>query len=176
VLIRPARLDDAAALLALKLVLDGETSFMMFEPGERSTDPHETGAELQSVLASGNSTIIVADSGGELAGYVEARGGEFRRNRHTAMLIAGVRRKYGGQGIGSGLFDALVKWAETAGLVRLELTVMSDNVAAIGLYTKYGFEVEGTRRAAMLVNGRLRDEYYMARVGPGGFAEPAPNE
>jgi RimJ/RimL family protein N-acetyltransferase len=173
--IREVRLDDARALLDLKLALDHETTYMMFEPGERPTDPDATAFDIRSVLASDNSTIIVADASGELAGYIEARGGEFRRNRHSAVLIAGVRQAYAGRGIGSRLFEALLAWAESLGLVRLELTVMTHNEAAIGLYRKYGFEIEGARRASMLVEGNFQDEYFMARLAPGSFAAPEPN-
>lgn len=170
VVIREGTPDDAAALLDLKLALDHETSFMMFEPGERQTDAGAVARELEEIRAAPNSVVLVADAGNELAGYVEARGGEFRRTRHVAMVIAGVRQGYAGQGLGSRLFQALLDWARGAGIRRLELTVMTHNAAAIRLYEKFGFAREGTRRRAMLVNGDWVDEYYMARLLDEGFA------
>ncbi|HLT20088.1 MAG TPA: GNAT family N-acetyltransferase [Thermomicrobiales bacterium] len=167
VVIRAAQSDDAAALLDLKLALDRETSYMMFEPGERQADADAVARELEEIVAAPNSVVLVADAGDELAGYVEARGGEFRRVRHVATVIAGVRQSYAGQGLGSRLFQALMEWAEDAGLARLELTVMTHNAAAIRLYEKFGFEREGTRRMAMRVDGAWVDEYYMARLSDG---------
>ena len=38
------------------------------------------------------------------------------------------------------------------------------NEAGIALYKKRGFEVEGTKKHSLLVNGQYVDEYYMARL------------
>jgi ribosomal protein S18 acetylase RimI-like enzyme len=43
---------------------------------------------------------------------------------------------------------------------------MTHNAAAIGLYRKMGFEVEGTRRAALRIGAESVDEYYMAKLLP----------
>jgi RimJ/RimL family protein N-acetyltransferase len=160
--------DDDARFLELCLNLDDETSFMMYEPGERQTTVAGQRETIEDVLASAHSTIIVADAGYELAGYVAATGGEFNRIRHTAYIVAGVRQSYAGQGIGTRLFGALDAWARTTDLRRLELTVRADNVAAIRLYQKMGYQVEGTKRASLLVGGELIDELYMARLLPPG--------
>jgi hypothetical protein len=49
---------------------------------------------------------------------------------------------------------------------RLEPTVFTDNRAAIALYRKFGFEMEGTHRAYALRAGRYVDAHAMARVRP----------
>jgi RimJ/RimL family protein N-acetyltransferase len=41
---------------------------------------------------------------------------------------------------------------------------MVHNQAGIALYKKRGFEIEGVRRHAMVVNGSYVDEYYMGKV------------
>lgn len=51
-------------------------------------------------------------------------------------------------------------------LLRLELYVYADNAAAIHLYNKFGFEIEGTHRAHSLRNGVFIDTYSMARFHP----------
>jgi len=162
--IREIRPDDAAAFLDLCLALDHETSFMMYEPGERQTTESEQRAIIEQALNMGNSTIIVADAGFQLAGYVAATGGEFNRIRHSAYVVAGVRQAYAGHGLGTRLFTALEQWALATGLRRLELTVRADNAAAIRLYQRMGYEIEGTKRDSLLVDGVLIDELYMARL------------
>jgi L-phenylalanine/L-methionine N-acetyltransferase len=47
---------------------------------------------------------------------------------------------------------------------RLELAVYVDNAPAIALYKKFGFAVEGTRRAAAFRDGAFVDDYVMARL------------
>ncbi len=41
---------------------------------------------------------------------------------------------------------------------------MAHNTAGIALYKKQGFEIEGTRRHAYIINGQYVDEYYMAKI------------
>ncbi len=47
---------------------------------------------------------------------------------------------------------------------RLELTVYTDNAAALALYRKFGFEIEGTLKAYAFRDGRYIDAYTMARL------------
>ena len=162
--IRDITIDDAAAFLDLCLTLDHETAFMMYEPGERKTTVDQQRDILTAVIASPNSTIIVADAGTHLAGYVSASGGEFRRIHHSAYIVAGVRQSYAGRGIGTQLFAALDTWAVANAIQRLELTVRIDNAAAIRLYQRTGYEIEGTRRRSLLVDGELVDELSMAKL------------
>ncbi len=164
--IREATPRDAEALLALKRALDRESSFMLLEPGERTTSESEERSRLAAVAAQANSVVLVAEDDGELVGYVEASGGEFRRNRTTAYLVIGVRQSHAGRGIGTCLLADLERWAQAAGLHRLELTVMTHNQAAISLYRKMGYEIEGTRRAALLLDTCPIDELWMAKLLP----------
>lgn len=169
-IVRAANPADAAALLDLRLRLDAETEFMMLEPGERSASLAETETELARIEACPNSVIFVAqaEAGPELAGYLSAEGGPYRRNRHVAWVVLGVRRRYAGRGIGMALLRQVEVWVIGAGIHRLELTVMAYNHRAIGLYRRMGFQIEGIRRQAMRVSGRFVDEYMMAKLLPSG--------
>jgi RimJ/RimL family protein N-acetyltransferase len=164
--IRTVRESDAAALLALRLALDEETPFMMLEAGERTTSVEDTRSAIRAVLARDHAIILVAEDGEQLVGLVTASGGEFRRNRATAYVVAGVRQGWAGQGVGRQLFVALDGWARGAGIHRLELTVMTHNERAIALYRRMGFEIEGTKRETLRVGGRWVDEYEMAKLYP----------
>lgn len=67
-------------------------------------------------------------------------------------------------GLGTSLFQQLEKWAINQNIVRLELTVVTQNEAGIGLYKKSGFEIEGTKRKSLLIDGKCFDEYYMSKL------------
>lgn len=72
-----------------------------------------------------------------------------------------------GRGVGRALMQALCDWAVHWGQVlRIELTVFTDNVRAIALYRRFGFEQEGVHRGYALRNGRYADTYSMARLHP----------
>jgi L-phenylalanine/L-methionine N-acetyltransferase len=69
------------------------------------------------------------------------------------------------RGIGAALLAALIDTADNwLNLTRLELTVFVDNEPAIRLYKKFGFAIEGTRRADAFREGRFVDSFQMARL------------
>jgi len=137
---------------------------MMLEPGERTITVEEQREDIERLLSKENSTIIVAEEAGQLVGYLAVLGGEFKRNKHTAYIIIGILQAFTGRGVGSKLFTAVEQWAHQNAIHRLELTVMAHNKAGIALYKKRGFEIEGTKKHSLLVNGQYIDEYYMAKL------------
>lgn len=145
---------------------------MLLEPGERTDDIAGVAADLQTVTATANAVVIVAETHAGLAGYAEAKGGRFRRNSVTAYVVIGVLASASGHGVGSGLLREPELWAPGHGMHRLELTVMASNTRARGLYERMGFAVEGQRRECLLVGGRLIDELYMAKLLPHRPAQP----
>lgn len=163
-LIRPIVESDAGSFLRLTRRLDEETAFMMLEPGERTTTAEEQQGRIRSVVASPNQTMLVAEDGGQLVGYIAVLGGSFRRNRHSAYIVVGILQSHTGRGLGRRLFTEADRWARQVGLHRLELTVMAHNHQAIALYSKMGFRFEGTKRDSLCVDGTYVDEYYMAKL------------
>lgn len=51
-------------------------------------------------------------------------------------------------------------------LVRVELEVHTDNLSAVSLYEKVGFETEGIKRLSTFKNGRYIDMLLMSRINP----------
>lgn len=64
-----------------------------------------------------------------------------------------VHPEYRGSGVGSKLLENLIETAKSKGISRMTLEVRKGNIAAQGLYLKYGFNVEGCRRAYYADNG-----------------------
>jgi len=58
----------------------------------------------------------------------------------------------------------LESWALDNNIHRLELTVVAQNESAISLYKKLGFEIEGTKRDSLLIDGIFVNEYYMSKL------------
>jgi len=164
--IREVEETDAGALLALHCALDQETAFMLIEPGERSPDIEAERERIRNVRSRSNQTLLVADIGGRVVGYVAVLGGPYRRNSHTAYLVMGVLEAFSGQGVGGALLDAAMCRAANANLHRLELTVMAHNDRAIRLYERKGFLREGIRRHSLRVRDAWVDEVFMARLLP----------
>ncbi|MGX1983220.1 MULTISPECIES: GNAT family N-acetyltransferase [Bacillaceae] len=163
-IIREARLEDAQQLANLIQQVENESEFMLFEPGERKLTPEKQRTMIENISKQKNSTIFVAEDYEKLVGYLMAFGGNAKRNRHSAYLVIGILKEHRGKGIGTKLFRKLESWARERNIHRLELTVMTQNQAGIALYKKMGFEIEGTKKHSLLVNGLFMDEYYMAKI------------
>ncbi|QAV27685.1 GNAT family N-acetyltransferase [Neobacillus thermocopriae] len=163
-IIREARLEDAQQLANLIQQVENESEFMLFEPGERKLTPEKQRTMIENISKQKNSTIFVAEDYEKLVGYLMAFGGNAKRNRHSAYLVIGILKEHRGKGIGTKLFRKLESWARERNIHRLELTVMTKNQAGIALYKKMGFEIEGTKKHSLLVNGLFMDEYYMAKI------------
>ncbi|KRB61452.1 GNAT family acetyltransferase [Rhizobium sp. Root708] len=87
------------------------------------------------------------------------------RRSHAASIGMGVHDDFTGKGVGSALMQALVDTADNwLDIKRLELTVYTDNAAALALYTKFGFETEGQLKAFGFRDGTYVDAYTMARI------------
>lgn len=163
VVYRNLELDEASDFWNMMNALDHETRYMMYEPGERTKDIKRIEDLIQAAASEGN-LLLVAEVDHEIVGYICAQRGIPNRVRHTAYIVVGIRSKYQGHGIGSEFFHYLDKWAVESGVRRLELTVMACNPIAKKLYERNGFIVEGVKKNAMLVDGQLIDEYYMAKL------------
>ncbi|HZG86842.1 GNAT family N-acetyltransferase [Paenibacillus sp.] len=160
--VRTVTEQDAEAFVRLLNQIDGESDFMLYEPGERSVTAEQ---QREKIAALGErSTILVAELEGALTGYVMADGGFANRNKHCAYLVVGVLQACSGRGVGTRLFEELERWAVDRRLTRLELTVMRHNERAIALYRKMGFDIEGVKRRSLFVNGEYVDEYYMGKL------------
>ena len=81
------------------------------------------------------------------------------------MLGMSVHDAHAGKGVGSALLAAAIDLAENwLQYSRMELTVFTDNVAALALYKKFGFEIEGTLRRYAFRDGEFVDTHTMARL------------
>ncbi|RZI48287.1 GNAT family N-acetyltransferase [Lactococcus kimchii] len=157
--IRRIDLSDARALWELQKQLDTETKFMLLEPEERKFDLSQTIGQISRF-----DFLIGAEVDGKLIGYLSAKRGHTHRIEHMAYIVVGILEDFQHQGIGGQFFILLDEWAKDKGIKRLELTVITKNYAAIALYQKSGFEIEGVRKAAMCVDGEFTDEFYMSKV------------
>ena len=113
---------------------------------------------------SSDTYTLVADVDGRVVGNLRLlrRKG---RLAHVADLGMSVHDDHQDQGIGTALVEAAIDMADNwLNLKRVELDVYTDNARAIHLYKKFGFEIEGTRRALSFREGEYVDAYAMARL------------
>ncbi|GGD21571.1 GNAT family N-acetyltransferase [Pontibacillus salipaludis] len=161
--VREVDTEEADRFKSLIESVEGHSQYMLMEEGERQTTVEGHRKQIERMKNQENSTILVVEENGNLIGYVIIFGGTTKRTNHAGYLVVGLRKEYRGKGIGTSLFQKIDEWAFQVGLIRIELTVATVNTAAISLYKKSGFVIEGTRSGSLCIDGILHDEYYMAK-------------
>ena len=161
--IRRCEINDADNMLKMLLELDKETEYMLFEADERPNDINRVKAMINQSI-NGDNLLLIATEDDNIIGFLSAQRGIIRKIKHTAYIVVGIREKFRGKGIRKKLFCELDLWAKENNISRLELTVMCPNSMAKQLYEKNGFEVEGTKRNSIFMNGKYIDEYYMSKI------------
>ena len=162
--IRTIEPGDAEALTELLTVVDAETQFLLYEPGERTTSADEWRTRFAEIRADGLGEIFIAEDEGHMVGFLSALGESRQRLRHAIRLFIAIRQSHTGQRIGTQLFAAMEAWARGRGVHRVELHVASNNRQAIELYHKCGYHVEGFHRHAIRLGEAWIDDYTMAKL------------
>jgi len=163
--IRRIRASDAEAMA--RLMGDPEVLGNLLQLPYPSVEAWRT--RLAEMDAPGRGDLLlVAEADGRIVGNAGLNPvGPALRRRHAMHLGIMVEKAWQGRGVGTRLMAALLDAADRwLGCLRIELTVYTDNAAAIALYRKFGFEHEGTHRAYALRDGRYVDCHAMARLHP----------
>src|SRR5258708_4345366 len=111
---------------------------------------------------------LVATIDGEVSGNLGLHEvGKSPRRPHVGSIGMSVRDDRHGRGVGNALMKAAIELADGwLNYQLLELGVYTDNLAALALYRKFGFVIEGTCRAYAFRDGQFVDSYAMARLHP----------
>ncbi len=104
-----------------------------------------------------NNHAFWAKADGQIVGMVGINRFEASARAHCAELGFGVAEKYQRQGVGYQLVGKVIDTARAIGLKRLEAECFADNMRAIALLRKAGFNEEGVRVGAIQKRGVLRD-------------------
>ncbi len=107
----------------------------------------------------------VAEYEGKIVGNIGFEHSQQPRTAHCASFGLGVHDDYHGMGIGSKLLETVIDLADNwLNIQRIQIEVNADNKAAIALYNKYGFEIEGEALCSAFRDGEYISTYYMARL------------
>ncbi|WP_028023415.1 GNAT family N-acetyltransferase [Enterovibrio calviensis] len=107
---------------------------------------------------------LVAEEEGKIVGQLGFEANHRARRRHVGEFGMAVHDDHTGQGVASKLLSTMIDLADNwLNLRRIELTVYSDNEAAIALYKNFGFQQEGRAVDYAFRNGEYVDALYMAR-------------
>lgn len=157
--VRRALAGDARALAALQRQIYQEDRWFVGD----GAPPDST---LARRLRSADRTMslwLVAEDGRQLCGWLELHRFPPVRLRHVAGLTLAVAASRRRQGVGGSLISAGYSWAERVGVRKISLNVRASNRAALNLYRRQGFQLEGREREQIRTDGGFEDNLIMAK-------------
>lgn len=164
--LRNPRNEDIPGLLDYLIVSAGETDFIMRYPEECSKYTPEGEAQwIEQNNSSEHSVALVCEVNGKIAGNCNVSRAPWLKIRHRASVAIALLSEFWGQGIGTKMFEEMIRIAESwEDVSQMELEFVEGNSRARGLYEKMGFRITGVRpNAIRLKDGSLRNEYLMVR-------------
>lgn len=165
-LIREAEPKDAAELVAFLNRVSLETDFTSLDGDGILLTSEEMEIFLNKQASSDNQITLLAFLNGKIAGIVNITADQRKRVRHIGDLFIVIGKRYWNNGLGSLLLEEAIEWAQASGILRrLQLTVQTRNQAAVHLYQKHGFVIEGSQeRGAYIEEGKFIDVYLMGKL------------
>lgn len=111
-------------------------------------------------------TFFAIDSKtGKIVGVCSFVAKEKGRTRHMGESAFATHPDYSRKGIGTKLLRTVLNEAKKRGFKRIEIEAALDNIASIRLARKFGFEIEGKKKAGFILdNGKYVDTYILGKI------------
>lgn len=160
IIIRKALPADAEEILEHLKQIGGETNNLSFGVEGLPFSVEAEKAYLSNIENSKDSVMLVAKANGRIVGNASLSRLP-RRMNHRGDLAVSVTKEYWNCGIGSKLMSEIIHFAKDNYFDIIDLQVKTDNLAAIHLYEKFGFEKLFTYPAFFKINEKYYDVDYM---------------
>lgn len=160
---RRAVAADMPAIAALVATVAAEGRYILTEA---PVDEPAFARSLGAAVTRGDAVIWVLERDGAVVGELS-----LFRTAASGVLALGIALLPPARGRGGGraLMEAAIDHARAVGMHKIELDVFPDNTAAVALYARCGFTVEGFRRDHFRRrDGSLASALLMALPLPGG--------
>ncbi len=162
--IRTAMAEDAQALLALKLDYLENTKTIPLYQNEYPNEVELESQLIKRLEAEKNSVLLLAEVDNKLIGNIDLNGNQRIKLFHTGVVGMGISEEWRGDGVGSALLDAVIKWSEVNPFISLLwLEVYDSNEAGKALYAKMGFKECGRIQNFFCEDDKFIDKIMMMR-------------
>ncbi len=164
--IRSPKEEDVQAVIKYMYVTACDTEFVIRYPEECSKYTPEAEKELFRHMNSSNSrAMLLCLVDDVVAGCCEISWSTSLKIRHRADLAIAVVKDYWGLGIGTRMFQELIRIAEeNEYITQLELDFIEGNTRGRAFYESFGFRITGVKPDAVrLKDGTMRNIISMVR-------------
>jgi RimJ/RimL family protein N-acetyltransferase len=93
-----------------------------------------------------NLISLVAEHGNRIVGYTQIYRFSQPRRKGIGEQLIYLHQDFHNVGLGTAMMEKLLQLAKKKGMHKIDLSVVADNKAAIQLYRKLGFTVEGVSK------------------------------
>ncbi len=162
--IRAATPADAPALAALHRSIYDEGRWFV---GDGPPTAETLRGRLRA-LEPARSLYLVAVSEGvwakaQVSGWLELHRLTPKKLAHVAVLTLAVGKPFRRRGLAEALLTHAYPWAREVGVHKLQLSVRAKNLAALALYEREGFGLEGRERDQVFDADGFEDNLVMAK-------------
>ncbi len=142
--IQEATKEYAQQMIDFYNVVGGETDFLSFGENEFKRDVEEYEKYIESTHQEQNSILLLATINDKIISIASITSSQKDRTKHVGTLGIVISEQFTGLGLGRKMMEQLIQWATSNGITnKISLVTREDNVLAIELYEKLGFEQEG---------------------------------
>ena len=161
---RSPRREDAAELLSYLRKTAEETDFVLRDPDEITMTVEQEETFIERINQSTNNYMIICLVNGRHAGNCSMQFHDKRKVRHRGEMAIALVKEFWGMGIGTFMFEEMIRIAREYGASQLELGMVDGNERGLALYRKMGFREYGRLPNAFhQKDGTVRDEILMVR-------------
>lgn len=170
--LRYSRFDEFIEYLRSQLATNGKDGDPIYQPvaqGEEFVSDEKAANFKDSMMR------VVGDKGwrrfwiatnnqDEIVGHIDLRARPEPHTQHRVLLGMGLLKEMRGLGIGSQLLHYVIDWVRGRPNIEwIDLCVMSENKAALSLYRKFGFELQGEYKQMFAIDGEYHDYLSMTK-------------
>lgn len=162
--IRQAELDDARDILLLGEKLQLRMFKYPYGQQQQKMSVQSLRKSIAEWKTTNTSMMLLAIINGQIGGYLFIEGYDSPYLKHRATLTIGLLDAHTNKGIGTQLMASAEQWVKDQSLRRLELSVAKANKAAISLFEKFNYVVEGECENALFIEDRFETELMMSKA------------
>lgn len=165
-LLRSPKEEDVESTLEYLLISAGETDYILRYPEECGKYTVEDEKKLfEQKNASPNEAMIMCIVDGKVVGNCMISFFQGMKTKHRASIGIALISDFWNQGIGTKMFEEMIRLAESReGVMQIELEFVEGNARARHLHEKMGFRITGVHpNAIRLKDGTFLNNYTMIK-------------
>lgn len=160
--ITKAIIEDASDIIEYLNIVGGESDNLLFGKNEFHLTLEQEEQFIENINQSSTSVLVIGRIGNRIASVASVSAPVRERIAHTCEIALSVRGEFWGIGVGEAVLSFLIDFARQTDIISvIHLKVRTDNLNAIHLYEKSGFEKIGLYKNFFKINGVYCDALLM---------------